>query len=276
MPIRRIGVFDSGFGGLHTLRALRDSLPEYNYLYLADSARAPYGPRPAEEIRAFSAEALEYLFHNGCELVIFACNTASSDALRFLQQNYLPRAFPKCRVLGVLIPLSELAAQSTLTKRIGVLATEGTVRSDAFVRELGKLDAQIQVFQEAAPGLVPLIESGGHASPEMRSLLELHLRPLIDASIDTLILGCTHYGFAIEAIRAIVGPDVSIVSDADAVPSSLHSYLARHTDLNAMLSRDGTLECYTTGDPLRFDEIGSGFFGSPLQASRVGIGLNPV
>jgi len=265
----KIGIFDSGFGGLHTLRGIRTRLPTYDYLYLGDSARAPYGPRTADEIRTFSIEALEFLFAHGCELVIFACNTASSDALHSIQETYLPQHFPDKKVLGVLIPLSEEAVAVTMNKRIGIIATEGTVGSGAFVREIHKLDPSIEVFQQAAPKLVPLIEVGTNDSPEMQSALLEYLEPLMKESIDTLILGCTHYGFAIDAIRDVVGTEIKVVSESHAVPSKLVEYLERHRDLDARLARAGTVEFFTTGEVERFNSIGSVFLGQPLKSERV-------
>lgn len=266
-----IGVFDSGFGGLHTLRALVGALPSYDYLYLGDSARAPYGPRPAGEIREFSEQALDYLFAHGCELAIFACNTASSDALRFLQRTYMPEKHPDKKVLGVLIPLSEAAVSMTRSQRIGVIATAGTVASGAFVRELTKLDPSLHIFQEPAPRLVPLIEAGGHASAELSEAIAGYLRPLLAASIDTLILGCTHYGFAIREFRRLAGPDVAVISEGEAVPDSLRSYLARHEECAKRLSHGGTATFCTTGETERFDALGSAFFGSPVSSARISL-----
>jgi glutamate racemase len=268
----RIGVFDSGFGGLNTLRHLRERLPAYDYAYLGDSARAPYGPRMRDEVYQFGKQAVDFLFAQECELVVFACNTASSDALRKIQQEYLPIKYPGKRVLGVSIPLSEMAASTTVNKKIGILATEGTVRSGVFMRELHKLDPVIEVFQEASPLLVPLIERGLHQSAEARTLLEAYLRPLIDANIDTLILGCTHYGFLIGVVRAIVGPAITVVSEVGAVPPALESYLVRHADLEAALSRGGTADFYTTDTTGRFDELGSAFFGSSIHAQAIVLG----
>ncbi len=185
----KIGVFDSGFGGLSVLRGIVDMLPEYSYVYLGDSARAPYGGKSMEEIYTFSKQAIDFLFQEGCTLVIFACNTASSDALFRIQHEYLPAHFPHHKVLGVLIPYAEEAIRQTHNKRIGVLATEATINSNKYQRELGKIDPSITIFQNAAPGLVPLIERGDVSSDTMLKLLQEYLRPLINADIDTLILG---------------------------------------------------------------------------------------
>jgi len=269
----KIGVFDSGFGGLHTLRHIVSELPEYDYVYLGDSARAPYGPRTTEEVRAFSTQAVDFLLAQGCELLIFACNTASSDALRTIQQTHLPTRYPdtkvKKNVLGVLIPLAEKAVEVSKGKRIGVLATSGTVRSGAFVRELSKIEPTLFIVQEAAPKLASLIEAGEHDTDATREVIRQYLQPLMDASIDTLILGCTHYGFVRDTIQSIVGSDVTIVSEADAVPQALRSYLARHTDIDARLSRGGSMEFFSTDTSGTFDVLGSTFFGAPIKARRV-------
>ncbi len=265
----KIGVFDSGFGGLNTLRHLVDALPAYDYVYLGDSARAPYGPRSSEEIRLFATQAVDFLFAEGCELIIFACNTASSDALRYIQQEYLAARYPGKRVLGVLIPLSEAAVAITRSKRIGVLATEGTVRSGAFVREITKLDPSISVVQESAPLLASLVESGDHESEEASALIAGYLQPLIESEIDTLILGCTHYGFIIDDIRKRMGSVVMVISESPAVPEALAKYLERHAEFAQRLSRGATQKFYTTDTNGRFDALGSVFFGAPIVATNV-------
>jgi glutamate racemase len=267
----KIGIFDSGFGGLHTLRPLVDALPAYDYVYLGDSARAPYGPRTSAEVYAFSVQAVDFLFARGCELVIFACNTASSVALRKIQRGYLPAHYPDKKVLGVSVPLAEAAAATTARKRVGVIATEGTVRSGVFDREIRKLDPSIEVFQQAAPRLVTLIEAGAHGSEAVRAALAEYLGPLLGASVDTLILGCTHYGLVIDAIRSMVGPRIAVVSESQAEPRALAAYLARHRDIDARLSRGGTIDFYSTDATGRFDELGSVFFGRPIKAQKINL-----
>jgi glutamate racemase len=266
-----IGVFDSGFGGLNTLRNIVARLPAYDYIYLADSARTPYGPRSPQEITAFSTQALEFLLVHGCELVIFACNTASSDALHAIQTRYIPDMHPDKKVLGVLIPLAEAAVAQTSNGRIGILATEGTVRSNAFVREITKLDASIEIFQQAAPALVPLIEAGEYRSDQYRSghiedLLREYLRPLIKEGIDTLILGCTHFDILREVIIRLIGPGISVISEGPVVAEKLEEYLHRHQEIEGGLSTGASRTFYTTGTTERFDALGSDFFGETIQS----------
>ena len=188
-----IGLFDSGFGGLYILRGIVKELPQYSYIYLGDSARAPYGPRSNEEVYAFTKQGVEFLFENGANLVVLACNTASSEALRKIQHEYHRDDTQK--VLGVLIPFAEAAVRQTVNKRIGILATEGTVQSGAFEREIKKIDPQITVFQQACPLLVPLVEAGEQDSENADVLIRKYLKPILAEDIDTLVLGCTHYGF---------------------------------------------------------------------------------
>ena len=188
-----IGFFDSGFGGLHVLRGITARLPEYDYIYLGDSARAPYGPRSSDEVYSFTKQGVEFLFAHGAEIVVLACNTASSEALRKIQQGYQKEGSNK-KVLGVLIPFAEAAAAHTKNKRVGVMATEGTVRSNAFPREITKVDSAIQVFQQSCPMLVPLVEAGQQDSEQADELIRTYVTPLLEKNIDTLVLGCTHYG----------------------------------------------------------------------------------
>jgi glutamate racemase len=271
-PISKpIGVFDSGFGGLNTLRHLVAKLPAYDYLYLADSARAPYGPRTPDEIYAFSKQALDFLFARGAEIVIFACNTASSDALHLIQTQFLPVAYPGKKVLGVLIPLSEVAVGTTRNKKVGVLATTGTVRSGAFLREIGKLDLSVEIFQQAAPLLVPLIEAGEYQSANIDNTLEVYLRPLIGNGVDTIVLGCTHYDFLKGKIERITGPDIRIVSEGAIVAEKFADYLRRHPEIEGELARAGKRDFYTTGGVERFDTLGSAFFGAVIASSRASL-----
>ncbi len=267
----KIGVFDSGFGGLHTLRHLVGALPTYAYVYLGDSARAPYGPRTTDEVYVFSTQSVDFLLACGCELIIFACNTASSVALRKIQQEYLPTKYADKRVLGVSVPLAEAAATVTRNKRIGVIATEGTVRSGVFEREIHKLDPSIKIFQQAAPHLVTLIEAGEHDSEQLRETLVKYLQPLIDASIDTLILGCTHFGLIIDTIKSVVGPQITVVSESYAEPRALAAYLTRHPEIDERLSHDGKTNFYTTDTTDKFDRLGSIFFGRAIVSEKISL-----
>jgi glutamate racemase len=269
-PGTRIGIFDSGFGGLDIARAIVAALPEYEYRYLGDTARAPYGDRSQDAIYDYTRQAIDFLFSEGCALVVLACNTASSEALRRIQEEYLPRVAPEKRVLGVLIPAAEAAAGAG--SRVGIIATTGTVASGAFPRELAKLDAALEAFQQACPLLVPLVEAGEHESAAASAALASYLEPLLAQDIDTLILGCTHYGILEAQIRAKVGSRVRIISEARVVPEKLAAYLARHLELAARLNRSGTIRFYSTGDLERFARLGSIFFGRPIEVERAVLG----
>ncbi|MHB8660716.1 MAG: glutamate racemase [Minisyncoccota bacterium] len=265
---KRIGVFDSGFGGLHVLRSIVNTLPRYEYVYLADTARAPYGDRPQESIYTFTKQAVDFLFERECGIVVVACNTASSEAVRRIQDEYLEKRSPR-KILGVLIPATEEAAQKTKRRKVGVIATESTVASRKFVRELTKSDPQMKVFQNACPLLVPMIEEGKLDSRELGTILKGYLDPLIREDIDTLILGCTHYGILEKEIRAIVGPNIEIVSQARVVPKKLKKYLEKHTDLEEMLSEQSGIRFYSTDRTGNFDILGSKLFGEEIKAKKV-------
>lgn len=252
----KIGLFDSGVGGLNTLRALRTSLPHYDYLYLGDSARAPYGARDQAQIYDYTRECIEYLRQNGCSLVIIACNTASTEALRKLQDEYLPIR-DSFRILGILVPVAEHAIQMTQNKKIGVLATVATVTSQKYVRELHKIDQSIDVFQNAAPMLVPYIESGAQSADQLCDLLQTHITPLLQHDIDVLVLGCTHYAHIEHAIRLFIPPHVSLVHDAQCVGDALEKYLKKHATFAEQLSQTNTCSIYTTYSTPTFSRIAS-------------------
>ncbi len=261
---KRIGVFDSGFGGLHVLRSIVRELPDYEYVYLGDTARAPYGDRPQETIYAYTKQAVDFLFSHGCGLVVIACNTASADALRKIQDEY----GAKKKVLGVLIPAAEEAVEMTANRRVGVIATHSTVESGKFVRELAKLDEGVAVYQQACPLLVPLVEAGEHDTPEMTTILERYLEPLKSRDIDTLILGCTHYGILEEKIRAAIGPQVAIVSEAQVVPKKLADYLSHHREIEETLSTTPAVHFYSTDRTDKFQTLGSKLFGRPIEVEQ--------
>lgn len=269
-----IGVFDSGLGGLTVLGELMAHFPEYHYVYLGDTARNPYGTRSKATITEYVREAVDFFFREkNCELVIVACNTASADALRVVQQEYLPTyGSPTKRVLGVLIPTAEEAVLATRNKRIGVIATRGTVHSGAYLREIGKLDPEIRVTQKATPLLVPLIEEGWAHKPETNMILKKYLRTMKDAGIDTLILGCTHYPIVAKDIRRIMGKKVQVVTSAAGTAARFGAYLERHPDIAATLSHTGGVEYYTTDDPERFALMGKRIFhGNMGKVERVQI-----
>jgi glutamate racemase len=261
---KRIGIFDSGFGGLHVLRHIATALPHYDYVYLGDTARAPYGERSQETIYKFTKQAVDFLFRNECGIVIIACNTASTEALRKIQDQY----GSKKQVLGVLIPAVEEAVRKTKNRTIGIMATSRTVASGKFIREVAKLDPSAKVFQQACPLLVPLIEAGEHNSPETETALRRYLAPLLRKKIDTLILGCTHYGILEKKIRKIVGPNIKIVSEAKVVPGKLKKYLDKHNGLEATLGTRSSAHFYSTDRTGNFERLGSKFFGRPIRVEK--------
>jgi glutamate racemase len=266
-----IGVFDSGFGGLSILRGIVKELPDYDFVYLGDTARVPYGTRSPEVVYEFTRQAVEFLLTKNCGLVILACNTASSDALRGIQREYLPKWFPDRNVLGVLIPAVEEAVGRTRNGRVGVLATSGTVRSGAFVREIFKLDSKMHVFQNACPMLVPLVEAGEERSPATEHFLKQYLKPLLVKKIDTLILGCTHYGMLERRIRKLVGKNVRVISEANVVARKLRGYLDRHPERERTLGRNGARTFYSTDITENFETLGKRFFGERIKVEKVNL-----
>ena len=273
---KSIGVFDSGFGGLDILRMIVKKMPEYNYIYLGDTARAPYGSRSKELIYKFSQEAVEFLFKNNCELIILACNTASSDALRKIQREYLPKFFPKRQVLGVVIPATEEAVRKTKNNKIGVIATEATVYSKSFQREIMKINPQIKIFQKACPLLVPIVEAGEQNSILAEIALKKCLASFLRFQIDTLILGCTHYGLLENKIKKIIPSNISIISERNIIPKKLHEYLVRHPILEKKIAKKGEILFFTTDLSNRFVKLGSKFFGRNIEAKRAGSGSYPA
>ena len=263
-----IGVFDSGFGGLVVLREFLQLLPEYDYLYLGDNARIPYGTRSDRVVIRFTEQAVDYLFRQGCRLIVLACHTASARALRRIQQVWLPERYPGLRVLGVLIPTVEEAVARTRGKRIGVIATEGTVASQSFDLELKKLDPEVEVVQQACPLLVPIIVWGEQEWEGTSLILRRYLAPIKDRT-DTLILGCTHYSILKEKIRAILGPGHELICSGQVTAVKLVDYLGRHPEMETRLSRGGTRRYLTTDLTPRFAQLASLFMGHPLSSEVV-------
>lgn len=262
-----LGIFDSGLGGLSVFKEIAKKMPEYNYIYLGDSARCPYGNRSQELIFQFTREGVDFLFKQNCSLVVLACNTASSESLRRIQQEWLPKYYPQRRVLGVIIPSCEEAAQKTKNKRMGIMATKGTVDSLAFQRELGKIDKKIKVFQQACPLLVPLIEAGEHKSVMAEAALKQYLAPLLDKGIDTLILGCTHYGLLNKQIRDMAR--VKVISQGKIIAEKLKDYLKRHPEIEQQMAKQAQTKFFTTDIASSFEKLGPLFFGKPLKAERI-------
>ncbi len=267
----KIGVFDSGLGGLIVLRALARELQEYDYVYLGDTARVPYGNRSEEAIHRFLVEAVDFLFREGCALVIVACNTASAEALRKVQRGWLPRHYPDRRVLGVIIPTAEAALEGKRgkerVKRLGILATQGTVASKAYEREVGKLDPRVRVVQSAAPLLVPLIENGGAKWAE--PMLREYLAPLIKARVDAVVLGCTHYPILKRKIRMLAG--VPVVAQDECVPAKVRDYLARHPEMDRRLSKHGTVRLLVTDITRSAAALARRWFGRKARLEKVKI-----
>ncbi len=268
---KKIGVFDSGFGGLDILRGIVKENKEYDYIYLGDTARSPYGTRSQEIIYKFTVEAINFFFKNNCDLVIIACNTASAEALRTIQEKYLPKYYPNKKVLGVVVPATEEAVLKTRNKRIGVIATSSTVRSEKFIREIKKSDPSIKVFQQACPLLVPIVEEGVKNQEAINLILKDYINPLIKNKIDTLILGCTHYGLLKNKIKKIVGKDVTIISESSVVSKRLKIYLQKHKEIEQKLKKTGTVIFYSTDLTDKFKKLGSIFFGKKIDVKKITI-----
>ena len=266
-----IGIFDSGFGGLAILREIVKKLPVYDYIYLGDTARTPYGSRSEEVTYKFTEQAVDFLFKKDCELIILACNTASSEALRKIQQEYLPKKYLGRRVLGVIIPAAEEASEKTVNNRIAVIATNGTIKSHTFERELKKINSKIQVFQIAAPLLVPLVEAGEHNSEAADLILKNYLTPLIKKNIDTLILGCTHYGILEKQIKNIIGGKIRIISEGKVVAEKLKDYFERHPEIETKIAKNSKAIFYTTDLTDGFSILGSKFFGKKIKAEKINL-----
>lgn len=263
----KIGIFDSGFGGLTIMKSIVEALPEYDYLYLGDTARTPYGTRSSDVVYEFTKQATDYLFNEGCSLIILACNTASSDALARLQKDY--ESEPHKKVLGVIIPTVEHDALYTDTKPIGILATEGTVNSGAFVREIKKVDSAQKVVQSPAPLLVPLIENGETDTPMLDLALAQYLAPLLQKKIGSLILGCTHYSIIADALTKHLPQDVVIIQEGPVVAAKLADYLTRHKNIKKSLSTHSTREFLTTDRTNRFANLGSTFYGTTITPQNI-------
>lgn len=260
-----IGVFDSGFGGLTVLKEFLLVLPAYDYIYLGDNARAPYGDKSDEFLYDYTARAVDFLFKRGCELVIIACHTASARALRKIQQEYLPAFYPKRSVLGVVAPLAEEAVKLSRSHKLGVIGTKATVSSGVYKKELEKLRNDLVIFQEACPLLVPLTEEGWTDRTETKMILKKYLRPLKIKQIDTLILGCTHYSLMLKDIKRIMGGRVKVVNPAIVVAEKLVDYLRRHGEIERRLGKNKKRIFYTTDDINKFRELGRKFLGGEME-----------
>ncbi len=268
-----IGVFDSGYGGLTVLKEIVKQLPEYDYVYLGDNARSPYGSRSYETVYQYTLECVEQLFNMGCELVILACNTASAKALRTIQQKDLPRIAPDKRVLGVIRPTTEIVGKYTKTGHVGVLGTMGTVTSNSYPIEIEKFYPQLIVHQEACPMWVSLVENNEFESDGADFFIKKNLDSLLikDKEIDTIILGCTHYPLLINKIKKHLPENITILSQGEIVGKGLTDYLSRHPEIEKKCSKGGKIEFYTTDSPENFNTAASIFFGKTLKSKHLAL-----
>ena len=266
-----IGVFDSGYGGLTILKEIRKSLPQYDYLYLGDNARAPYGTRSFDVVYQFTRQAVESLFARGCHLVILACNTASAKALRSIQQKDLPSWDISRRVLGVIIPTVEALGSISKNGNIGVLGTPGTISSGTYDIEIAKFFPQFRTVSVACPMWVPLVENREYDSPGADYFVEKYVEELFseEPETDTVVLGCTHYPLLIDKIRRQVGERAAVVTQGELVAASLVDYLKRHPEIDSVCTKGGTCEFMTTENPDKFTELAEIFLNIPLRADHV-------
>ena len=266
-----IGVFDSGYGGLTILDKIRGLLPEYDYIYLGDNARAPYGPRSFDIVYKFTLQAVQHLFDEGCSLVIIACNTASAKALRTIQQNDLPKIDPSRRVLGVIRPTAECIGNITRSRHVGIFATEGTIKSESYKLEIAKLYPDITVVGEACPMWVPLVEYGEFASDGADYFVHKRINELMsrDKDIDTVILGCTHYPLLIDKIKKYIPSGVKIIPQGEYVAESLKDYLMRHPEINERCTKNGSCRYLTTENPDKFKQSAKIFLRSDIEVGKV-------
>ena len=265
-----IGIFDSGYGGLTVFRNIKDTLPQYDYIYLGDNARVPYGTRPFDEVYDFTKASVFKLFELGCNLVILACNTASAKALRTIQQNDLPSGK---KVLGVIRPTTESIHQYTKTNEVGVLATSGTVKSESYKIEISRFHPEINVYQHACPLWVPLVEkneiSGANAEEIVKTDIENLLRQ--SPGIDTLVLACTHYPLLLPLILKHTPPSITILPQGDLIANSLTDYLQRHPEVDRSCSQGGKTQFFTTDNPMEFEEKAAIFFGEKVYTQSISV-----
>ncbi len=266
-----IGVFDSGYGGLTILKELVKTLPEYDFLYLGDNARAPYGSRSFDTVYEYTLQCVNALFDNGCELVILACNTASAKALRTIQQKDLPLIDPKKRVLGVIRPTSEIVGNFSKSKQIGIFATTGTVNSESYIIEIQKFFPELAVFQEACPMWVPLIENNELDNEGADYFVKRHIDNLFKQSqhIDTIILGCTHYPLLKPLISKYLPSHVTLLTQGSIIADGLKDYLIRHPEMDALISKNQLVDFFTTDNADQFNEKASLFFGSNVVSNHL-------
>ena len=268
-----IGIFDSGYGGLTILDAIRKELPQYDYLYLGDNARAPYGPRSFNIVYRFTLEAVKYLFEQGCQLVILACNTASAKALRTIQQNDLPNIDNTRRVLGVIRPTVEKIGDISKSGNIGILGTAGTVQSRSYDMEINKLHPDFNVYSQSCPLWVPLVENLEANGDGADYFVEKYIKSLLSQNdnIDSIILGCTHYPILIDKIKKFTPSHINIVEQGSIVAKSLNDYLERHPEIESRCSKNGKCTFLTTEDSEKFDSMASIFLKEEIKSSQINL-----
>lgn len=268
-----IGIFDSGYGGLTILSQIRERMPEYDYLYLGDNARTPYGTRSFEVVYEFTSQAVKTLFDMGCQLIILACNTASAKALRTIQQIDLPKIDPRKRVLGIIRPTVEYLGNMTRTRHVGILATSGTIKSQSYPLEIKKLFPDITVSGEACPIWVPLVENGEAGSKGADYFIRRHIDNLLakDEQIDTIILGCTHYPILYDKIRRYTPDHINVIMQGEYVGRSLADYMARHPEMDALCTKGGNCRFLTTESVDIFRQYASIFFDGDIQVNSIAL-----
>ena len=268
-----IGVFDSGYGGLTVPKEIIHKLPQYDYVYLGDNARAPYGNRSFETVYRYTLECVKWFFDQGSHLVVLACNTASAKALRTIQQNDLPKIDKDKRVLGVIRPTTELIGNYSESKHIGILATSGTVSSSSYVLEIEKFYPGLRVYQQACPMWVPLVENNEYDNHGTDFFVKKYIQQLLgqDEAIDTILLACTHYPLLLEKIKEYSPADMKILAQGEIVAESLAHYLKRHPEVESKCSKDGKREFYTTDSTEDFDNHARIFFGEPVRSKHLNL-----
>ena len=268
-----IGVFDSGYGGLTVLKEIVKKLPQYDFIYLGDNARSPYGNRSYETVYRYTLESVNWFFDQGCHLVILACNTASAKALRTIQQNDLPKTAPGKKVLGVLRPTTEIIGKYSETKSVGILATTGTIQSDSYPIEIKKFFPDVTVFQEACPMWVPLVENNEHLGHGADYFIKKNIHNIFEKgkNIDVILLACTHYPLMQIKIKEYLPVDVKLISQGEIVADSLSDYLVRHPEIEKTCSKDGNKMFYTTDSTHDFDNHAAIFYGEQVQSKHAGL-----
>jgi glutamate racemase len=271
MSTSPIGIFDSGYGGLTVLKEIVKQLPLYDYIYLGDNARAPYGSRSFDTVHEYTLQSVEWLLQKGCPLVILACNTASAKALRTIQERDLPKYGNNIRVLGVIRPSAEIVGNFTKTRQIGILGTNGTVESQSYPIEIEKFFPDIQVYQHACPLWVPLVENNEYASPGADYFIKKDVEDLLSNSpeIDAILLACTHYPLLSDKIEKYIPKGVELISQGEIVATSLENYLLRHPEIDEKCSKNMQLQFYTTDSVQDFDKHSAIFFGEKVHSIHV-------